>query len=292
MSTSIDQYIAAFKSSEYISDPLRGFIKEGQPDPALLDQLDRKLAETLPEDREAIVDLLVKLGVETDPLAAKGAEVLRNQRIISILAGAGLAKADLGQYAALDALRKLVSHRDLTPHETAIVQLLVKSPSEEAFLLAAKAKPVKEKELVKQLAKSPEWKEVEGARIARAALGEKAIEDEFLAKVDQVKDGQGLVDALGPLSLMGTQRSLETIAAHLRTARTITVPNMYEKSVRLNVLEALLYNFPDQPQLYPNSILTDEDYRRAERFCTETLGVTYTSPPPPFMTYFGFPRFK
>jgi len=146
MSTSIDQYIAAFKSSEYISDPLRGFIKEGQPDPALLDQLDRKLAETLPEDREAIVDLLVKLGVETDPLAAKGAEVLRNQRIISILAGAGLAKADLGQYAALDALRKLVSHRDLTPHETAIVQLLVKSPSEEAFLLAAKVKPVKEKE--------------------------------------------------------------------------------------------------------------------------------------------------
>lgn len=292
MSTRINDYITAFKSGGYISDPLSDFIQDGRPDPAVLEQLNRKLSEADPEDREAIVDLLVQLGLKTDPLTPKGAEVLRNQQIIAILSRAGLARDDLGQYAAIDALRKLVKRSDLAPHADAIVKTLLTSPSEQAFLLAAKAKPVKEKVQVEQLARSPQWEEVEEARITRAALGDMEIEDEFLAKLDEVKDGKGLIDALAPLSLMGTPQSLKAVASHLRTPLTIVVPNQYEKSVRLNVLESLLYNFPDKPQLYPNNIFTDADYRAAERFCTETFGVTYTSPPPPFMTYRGFPRFE
>ena len=62
-----------------------------------------------------------------------------------------------------------------------------------------------------------------------------------------------------------------------------------EKSVRLNVLEALLYNFPDQPVLYPNNINSEADYTAAERFCTATLGVVYRNPPPPFLKYRAFP---
>ena len=291
MSTHINDYIDAFKSGEYISDPLSGLIVDDRPDPAVLDYLNQELVAASSEDREGIVDLLVKLGLETDPLTSKGAEVLRDQRIIGILAGPGLARDDVGQYAAMDALRKLVTPADLAPHENAFVKALMDAPSEDAFLLVAKVKPVKEKVLVEQLARSPEWKEVEAAKIARAALGAKEIEDKYLAVADAATDGEELADALGPLALMGTLRSLKAIAAHLRTPMTIVVPRVHEKSVRLNVLAALLYNFPDQPVLYPNNIFSEEDYRAAERFCTDTLGVTYTTPPPPFLKYRGFPSF-
>jgi len=291
MSTYVDKYIAAFKKGHNAGIPMSELIVDGMADPAALDFLSRELAAADPEGREAIVDLLVKLGLETDPLTLKGAEVLRDPRIISILAGPGLTKNDLGQYAAMDALRKLVTHANLLTQEAAIVKALMKSPGNEAFLLAAKAKPVEGKVLVENLARSPEWKEVEEAKIARAALGAKEIEDEYLSDVNKAEDGETLADALGPLALIGTLRSLKTIAAQMRTPLTIIVPNAFEKSVRLNVLEALLYNFPDQPLLYPNNIFSEEDYKAAERFCTETLGVTYTTPTPPFLTYRGFPRF-
>jgi hypothetical protein len=62
-----------------------------------------------------------------------------------------------------------------------------------------------------------------------------------------------------------------------------------EKSVRLSTLEALLYNFPDQPVLYPNNIIDASAYTAAEQFCIATLGVTFTTPPPPFLTYRPFP---
>jgi hypothetical protein len=217
--------------------------------------------------------------------------VLRDKRIFALLAGPGLVKADVGREAALDALRKLVMQADLAPHEDAFVKAALDAPGEEAFLLVAKAKPEKGKVLVDQLARSQKWKENESARIVRAALGAKEIEDAYLANAEAAKDGKELAKALGPLALMGTQRSLKAIAALLRTPLTILVPGAFEKSVRLNVLEALLYNYPDQPVLYPNNIITEEDYTAAELFCTKTLGVTYKTPPPPFMTIRGFPRF-
>ena len=274
MSTSAHDYIAALRHGEDIKGPLTGLIVNGQADDAALEVLGRELAVADPEVSEMLVYLLVDLGLQTDPLTPKGTEVLRDQRIIAILAGPGLSRADLGQYAAIDVLRKLVTQQDLARHEDAIVKALLDAPSEDAFLLVAKVKPVKEKVLVEQLARSPEWKEVEAAKIARAALGAKDIEDQYLAASNEASDGEALADALGPLALMGTPRSLKAIAALLRTPLTILIPRTYEKSVRLNVLEALLYNFPDQPVLYPNNIITEEDYTAAVRFCTDTLGVT------------------
>ncbi|HWR67812.1 MAG TPA: hypothetical protein VN416_02215 [Desulfomonilia bacterium] len=291
MSTDVHDSIAAIRRGEDVRGLSDGLIVNGQPDAAALQALGRELATAEPEVREKIVDLLVEVGLQTDPLTPAGAEVLRDKRIIAILAGPGLVKADLGREAAMDALRKLVMQADLAPHEDAFVKALLDAPGEEAFLLVAKAKPEKGKVLVDQLARSQKWQENESARIARAALGAKDVEDAYLAGAEAAKDGKELAEALGPLALMGTQRSLKAIAALLRTPLTILVPGAFEKSVRLNVLEALLYNYPDQPVLYPNNIVTEEDYTAAELFCTKTLGVTYTTPPPPFMTYRGFPRF-
>jgi hypothetical protein len=289
MSTNAQDYIAAFQRGEDFTPPSIGVIVDGQPDRAAIQLLGKELAVANPSVRENIIALLVDMGQRTDPLTPKGADVLRHPQIIALLAGAGLAKQDLGREAAMDALRKLVTRPDLGRFEDAFVKALDETPTEEAFLLVAKAKPKKAKELVDRLAKLPEWKEVEAAKIARAALGDNDVEDEFLAAADAATDGKALAQALGSLALMGTPRSLKAIAERLRTPLTIHIPGAFEKSVRLNVLEALLYNFPDQPVLYPNNIIAEADYTVAEYFCIKTLGVTYTDPPPPFLTYRGYP---
>ncbi len=204
----------------------------------------------------------------------------------------GLARADLGSEAALDALRKLVKQEQLARFANAIMKSLETSPSEEAFLLVAKAKPRGALSLLKKLAKQPGWQHVEATKIALGALGDKVQEDAFIERVkkaDEAADGKALSQALGTLALMATPRSLKIIAEHLRTPLTIHIPNVYEKSVRLNVLEALLYSFPDQSVFYPNNIITEEDYKAAEVFCVKTFGVVYSVPPPPFMTYHGYP---
>lgn len=189
----------------------------------------------------------------------------------------------------MDALRKLTTQPTLAKFDHEIFKALEASPSDEAFLLVAKAKPKEAKALVDRLLITPRWRAEEPARVASAALGNTQIEDAYLKIVEQVTDGKVLAKALGPLALMGTPRSLRAIAERMRTHLTIDVPGAYEKSVRLNVLEALLYNYPDQTVLYPNNIIKESDYTAAEHFCTRTLGVMYTTPPPPFLTYRGYP---
>ncbi len=289
MITNAEDYIASFQRGEDFVPPAVAVIVHGQPDPAALRVLGQQLAIKDAPVREKIVALLVDMGRRTDPLTAKGADVLRNPQILAVLAGAGLVKPDLGREAAMDALRKLVTPSDLTRFGVAFTKALEEAPTEEAFLLVAKAKPPEAIPLVERLAETRRWKDVEAAKIARGALGKKEIEEKFLAAMAAAQNGTALARALSPLGLMGTPRSLKAIAERLRTPWTINVPGAYEKSVRLNVLEALLYNFPDQPVLYPNNIIKDSDYIAAELFCTATLGVVYTSPRPAFLTYRGYP---
>ena len=282
-------YIASFRRGEDFTPPATGVIVDGKPDAAALALLGQELAVASPSVRENIVALLVDMGLQTDPLTPQGAEVLRDRQIITLLTEAGLATPDLGREAAMEALRILVTQPDLAHFGDAFTDALETAPTEEAFLLVAKAKPQPARVVVERLARTPAWEGVEAARIALAAFGARAIEDEFLAAAKRATDGETLARALNPLALMGTSRSLRVIAEHLRTPLTIHIPGAFEKSVRLDVLEALLYNFPDQPVLYPNNIVSDEDYLAAELFCTETLGVEYRRPRPPFLTYRGYP---
>lgn len=287
------RYIDAFERGEDFSPPAEGLTTGGQPDPAAIQLLDQTLRTASPAVTESIVALLVDVGLGTDPLQPKGAEVLRHPEIIAVLARvASRGHVDLGREAASSALRKLVRADDLAPYGDGFTRALELSPSEEAFLLVAKAKPPQAKPVVEHLVAQPEWKKEEAARIAHAALGATHVEDELLERLvdaEQANDAKAVAHALGSLALVGTPRSLVAIAERLRTPLTISIPHAYEKSLRLNVLEALLYNYPDQPELYPNNIITEADYTAAEQFCTKTLGVQYTQPPPPFLTYRGAP---
>ena len=295
MSKSAEDYVAAFKRGEDFSSPAKGVFANGQPDESALQVLEAGLIGNDANVRENIVLLLVNMALVSDPLTKQGAEVIRHPRILEILAGPGLSKADLGREAAMDALRKLATQRDLARFETQFTNALAEEPTAEAFLLVAKAKSYKATELIDRLMKLPAWQNMEEAKIARAALGSKEDEDAFIAAAAaaEAKDGMAFANAIGPLALMGTQRSLRFIAERLRTPLTIEIPGHGPgrsiKSARLNVLEALLYNYPDQPVLYPNNIGRDDDYRNAERFCSDVLGVAYKEPPPPYLKYANVP---
>jgi hypothetical protein len=195
----------------------------------------------------------------------------------------------------MDALRKLALQRDLARFESEFTNALAEEPTAEAFLLVAKAKSIKAKELIERLIVLPKWQNMEEAKIARAALGSTEDEDHFIvaATAAASKDGPSFADAIGPLALMGTPRSLRFIAEQLRTPLMIDIPGhgpgRSGKTARLNVLDALVYNYPDQPVLYPNNINQDSDYRDAERFCTDILGVNYKVPPPPYFKYGNVP---
>jgi len=289
MLKSTQDYIELFQRGDDFRTPVTGIITNSQPDVEALQLLGNELLVAGAEIREKIVKLLVSIGQQIDPLTVNGADVLRHPQIIALLAGPGLIKPDLGRNAAMDALRKLVTQANLSHFDEAFTKNLRNSPSEGAFLLVAKAKPQIAKKLVDRLIKLPEWEDVEEVKIAQAALGAKDVENEFIAAVETAKDGQTLAQVLRSLGLIGTSHSLKVVAEQLRTPLTIDRPGSFEKSVRLDVLEALLYNFPDQAILYPNNINSDEGYAAAEHFCTITFGVTYRTPRPSFMTYRGYP---
>lgn len=294
MSQSAQDYIAAFKRGDDFTPPAKGVFVNGQPDDGALQVLGKELATADPNVREKIVLLLVDMGRISDPLTPRGADAVRHRGILDLLAGPGLAKPDLGREAALEQLRKRANQGDLARYETAFTNALAEEPTNEAFLLVAKAKSQKAKDLVERLIKLPRWENLEAAKIARAALGSKEDEDQFLAVLAAAKDGAALEKALRPVGLIGTPRSLRVIAELLRTPMTVEVGGSSEginlKSVRLSVLDALAYNFPEEPSVYPNNINYDEDYRNAERFCTDRLGVVYKTPPPPFFKYGSFPQ--
>ncbi len=293
MSQAALDYIAAFKQGEDFQAPAKAVYAAGQPDPEALSVLGKALGEEDGNVRENIVYLLVEMGISTDPLTPRGAETLRYPRIIEILVGPGLAKPDLGREAAMEALRKLCTRADLARFDEEFTNALALEPTGEAFMLVAKAKAMKAVELIERLIKLPQWEDLEAAHIARGALGDKEEEKMFLDTAAEANDGQTLAVALGPLALMGTELSLRFIGEQLRSPWLIDIPGHMPgrsvQSVRLNVLDALMYNFPEYPELYRNNIHSDEDYRTAERFCMENLGVVYRGAPPPFLKFGNIP---
>lgn len=286
-------YIAAFKRGEQFSPPSKGIIIDGKPDSMALWVLGKELSACESAVRENIVQLLVELGTTSDPLYPEGAEVIRNHQILEILFSSGFVHPDLGREAAIDALRKRTVKGDLDRFGEIILNSVKTLPTAGSLLLIAKAKPKNAKPYIDSLIQTEAWQDVEELKIAAAALGDTSIEKNYLdelAVAEGTQDAKKFCDALVPLSCIGTLRCLTAISKQLRTPLILTLPGAYMKSVRLNVLEALLYNYPEQPLLYPNNIVEEEDYFAAERFCSTTFGVVYSTPPPPFMTYYGFPK--
>ena len=287
MKKTAKDYISAFRRGETFHRPVAGLIINHQADKIALHELEKELTTGSSEVREKIVELLTEIDFE-----ASEKSTLQDQGIIKILSSAGLSKDDLGLTAAANVLRKKSTYEMLISYSDSYTKALAVSPDDDLLLLVAKAKPSHAKVVVEQIAILPEWHEKEAVKIARAALGNTVIEDQYITAAKQATNGESLAQSLKILGFIGTRRSLQAVASYLRTPLKITNEPHFERTVRKDALEALSYNYPDKHFLFPSNVQTQEDYAKAESFCTTSLGVIFNGPTPQLPPDRMFPSFQ
>jgi hypothetical protein len=178
---------------------------------------------------------------------------------------------------------------NLKKYGEAFARALEAEPEETAFLLVAHAKAFQAKELVEQLSRSPHWSDDEAVRIAQAALGNTQVEDEILAEVKRLEEAgevePPLIERLYMLGRIGTHRSLMALAKFMRSPleRIAGHQGLGRETIRLYVMDALMFPFPDQADKLLNRYLVQsgDDYRAVEHFLTRELGVSYDGMPVP-----------
>lgn len=287
MSNLVELYAASLERDRYSSFPV-GISGKGRMDPRAVTTCVKYLESGSDDVYEGLVRFLVELGQSHDSSGVGGGNAICDPDIVAALLRFGLSRQGASRDDAMVALRQSCSEQELRCHGDLITQNLERNPSQEAFLLVAKAKPPQAQRVVGLLSQQKRWEDKEAARIARAALGDCGLQDDFIDAADAA-EGDDLVKALHTLSLIGTTRTLVALAEYLRSPVTVGVKGAFEKSIRMEVLAALAYAFPSEPTLNPNAIIRDSDYEAAEQFCARTLGVKYTGPRPPFLTIRGYP---
>lgn len=293
------EYIEAARRGERLEKPITGFVVNNRVNVESLRLLAKELLSANSDLREKIVEILEDIGLQADSPSQLKFRIIRDRSVIKVLSNEALSKDDAASSSAINILRTRCRPTDLAVNGSSYVSSLRESPSPALLLLIAKAKIYQAKELVDVLADSPGWQddeEKEVVRIAQAALGNKKIEEEFIAAAYEakmhappakpskffdmtgVKDGQRLANQIELLGFIGTRRSLVVACSFLRTPLKTYVTNHLETSVRYDVLNALLYNFPDEKVLFgPKTV---EEFFESELFCTKNLGAVFDGPTP------------
>ena len=284
-----EEYIAQFRTGERYQPPPSAFLSSGRIVSEDLEPFAPALSHESGPVREQIVRLLADLGKRADPLYEMGGQLIRNRRIIEMLIDGGLRKDDLGREAALTALQTLVPPEMLKGYGKQITHDFTDRPSTTSFLVVAKAKPADCIPVIRRLIQTPRWSQQLEPRVAAAALGDAGIDREYCDEFRAASDGAAKANLAKILGWIGTEHALRTLAEGLRTNAVTEVPMSFRRSVRVDVLEALSYNFPDQPVLYETQINDDSGYAKAEKFCEDRLGATWSSPRPPYLKIMGYP---
>lgn len=266
------------------------FVKGGAVDPAALALLVRALRDAEGSPREQLVDALVEVGRAADPLGSRGYPLIRSPEVIAAFVDPGLAAHGRARDAALQALAGNVPPALLAPHGKALAADLKRWPDDLALVVVAKAKPPEARPVVDALKGSNDLGDALELKVAQAALGDAGAEDELVKPFLETMDPEEKMDRAKPLGQAGTPGTLKALAGEMRTPLVYEMTGTFRKSVRLAIMEALAYNFPDQVFLYENALESDEDYARVEAFCERQFGVRWTSPRPPFLRNEGIPQ--
>lgn len=289
MSQAAEAAIVQFRKGVRYQPPPTAFLKENRLQVEELEPFAPALRRESGPVREQIVRLLADAGIRTDPMYPAGGQMIRQKRIIAMLAEEGLAHEDLGREAALGAMQQYVPAEYLKPYGKALTIDLKERPGTTAFLLIAKAKPAEAVPVVRKLMLSPRWPKELNARAAAAALGDAAIGKEFIDAFRSASDPKEKARLAKVLGWIGTDDALRALAEAMRTDLVIEMPRVSRRSVRLDVLAALSYNFPDQQVLYESQLFDESGYEQAEAFCEQRFGTKWDKPRPPFLTIMGFP---
>jgi hypothetical protein len=116
-----------------------------------------------------------------------------------------------------------------------------------------------------------------------ASTGDTAAEQALLDAAASAHDGEALAEAVDALGWAATDRTLRALGRLLRTPHVRPDP-LGQRSVRLDVLEALAVHFPEEIVFATQEITAAKDYRRAEVRVEALLGVLPEGEVPPFFT--------
>lgn len=212
------------------------------------------------------VELLIEAGIRGDTAAARGANVIRRPRII-----AGLVElAVRGEETAQEALWRNVPSEDLRAYAAELAPLTTEG-TPLATKVAAKAG-------AGTLADVPRTHE---HLPLRAALGDPEAERTLLEALEQ-EDPTTKAKAIARLGEAGTPGALAALARLLRSPLRRPVGTDQEQSLRVDVLQALHYHWPQEPALFASKLVSDKHYARAERFIATQTGVEPSGDRPPF----------
>jgi HEAT repeat protein len=278
-----------FRVGQPFGGDVQSFISAGQPDSGALGVFGQALDREPEAARAQVARVLVTLGRQVDPLRASGGHLIRSARIVRLLAEKCLAGVGPARDTCVDALQTSVPSELLRDYGAALTRSLEQAPDDTMFLLVAKAKPAAALPLVRGFARSPRWATNDNVQIALAALGEKAAENKFIQPFLATRDPSQKAKLAASLGYIGTEATLHALASQMRSDLMIEMPRVSLRSVRLDIVAALSYNFPDLVFLWDNAITDDKGYVRVEQFCEKAFGTIWDRPRPPFLTIQGFP---
>ncbi|MEZ4302126.1 MAG: hypothetical protein R3B70_44765 [Polyangiaceae bacterium] len=288
--TAAEQEIDRYRRGERFTGVVAPFIDEGKPAEQAIEVLWHALASDPEPVRQEVARLLVAIGLEVDPAHLQGGRMIRDRRLIAILIDAGLPRGEgKGRDACLDALQKHVPPAVLAEYEKPLVADLQRFPDSTAFLVVAKGKLPSAKPVVDQLLQTPRWASDQSALIAGAALGDQATERGFTSAFIAETDPREKARRAQLLGDIGTPTALAALTSELRTDLVIVVQRSFRRSVRLDIVEALAYVYPDNPLFWEGAIKDDRGYEAVEQFAEQHFAVTWKKPRPPFLTIEGFP---
>jgi hypothetical protein len=215
--------------------------------------------------------------------------MIRDRAIIGVLVNNGLSRQGAARDVCLDLLQYAVPGSVLRDFGRQLAGNLKIYPDATLLLVIAKAKAPEAKDAVDSLMKIPGWAGETETRIAAAALGDSEIERSFIERFRAAQAPGEKAELAKQLGLIGTEPALREVAAAMRSGMIIEMPGVSSRSIRIYLIEALSYNFPEETFLYDNAVNSDEDYTRIEKFCEERFGVRWKTERPPFLWIQGYP---
>lgn len=280
----LEERVSALARGEPYDGDFRAYLgPDGRPAPAALDLLERGLREAEGEGREEVARALLAAVEQSDPMWREGGVLVRDPRVVRALVELGPLRLDGAKELCLDALLYAVPLELLRPHAGALLDDLRAHPDATAFLLAARlhderAGPV----LDEAFALDPTWADTRESLCAAAAYGDRLTEVATVERFVQTGDPVEKSELALELGWIGTPLALRTLGEALRTP-LVQEDFPLRRSCRVEVVAGLRTTFTDAVPLFENRFTSDAAYDEAERLVADRLGVTWTTPRPPFL---------
>jgi hypothetical protein len=104
----------------------------------------------------------------------------------------------------------------------------------------------------------------------------------------QITDPPAKAELAKELGYIGTEKTLSALADDMRSDIIWDRPGVMMQSIRVFIVGAFHYNYPENPLFFDIAVQSDEDYASIEKFCEETFGTKWTKDRPEFLWIEGY----